>query len=311
MSDLPVFEHGEDIRRIGSGKVRELYAVGDALLLVASDRISAFDVILPTTIPDKGKVLTGLTAFWLDLLGGIVADHRITTDVDKFPEVLAPYRDALRGRAMLCRRAQVLPVECVARGYLTGSGWQDYQTTGAVCGIPLPAGLRESERLPRPIFTPAFKAASGHDENIDFDRVVELIGPELAERVRALTLQLYEAANDHAMECGILLADTKFEFGLVDPEGVRGDAPNGQELILVDEVLTPDSSRFWPADDYEPGRPQASFDKQYVRDWLSEQDWDRMPPGPPLPPLIVERTRQRYICAYEQLAGRPFSDWAS
>lgn len=298
MSDLPDLEHAEGVRRIGSGKVRELYAVGDGLLLVATDRISAFDVILPTTIPDKGKVLTGLTAFWLDLLGGIVADHRITTDANAFPEALAPYRDALRGRAMLCRRAEVLPVECVARGYLAGSGWRDYQATGAVCGIPLPGGLRESEQLPSPVFTPAFKATSGHDQNIDFDRVVGLIGGQLADQVRALTLTLYEAASHHAAKHGILLADTKFEFGLVD--GV---------LTLVDEVLTPDSSRFWPADDYEPGRAQASFDKQYVRDWLAKQDWNRMPPGPALPPLIVERTRQRYICAYEQLAGRPFSDW--
>ncbi|MGH8884101.1 MAG: phosphoribosylaminoimidazolesuccinocarboxamide synthase [Egibacteraceae bacterium] len=300
MSDPPALEHAEGASRIGSGKVRELYGVGDDLLLVATDRISAFDVVLPTTIPDKGKVLTGLTVFWLDLLEGIVADHLITTDVDGFPEALAPYREALRGRAMLCRRAEVLPVECVARGYLAGSGWQDYQATGAVCGITLPAGLRESEQLARPVFTPASKATSGHDENIDFDLVVELLGGELAEQVRALTLKLYEAANDHAAECGILLADTKFEFGLVDGE-----------LTLIDEVLTPDSSRFWPADEYEPGRPQSSFDKQYVRDWLSEQGWDRKPPGPPLPPLIVERTRARYLSAYEQLAGRPFSDWAA
>ncbi|MGH8897991.1 MAG: phosphoribosylaminoimidazolesuccinocarboxamide synthase [Egibacteraceae bacterium] len=300
MSDLPALEHAEGASRIGSGKVRELYEVGDNLLLVATDRISAFDVVLPTTIPDKGKVLTGLTVFWLDLLEGIVADHLITTDVEGFPEALAPYREALRGRAMLCRRAEVLPVECVARGYLAGSGWQDYQATGAVCGITLPAGLRESEQLARPVFTPASKATSGHDENIDFDLVVELLGGEFAEQVRALTLKLYEAAYDHAAECGILLADTKFEFGLVDGE-----------LTLIDEVLTPDSSRFWPADDYEPGRPQVSFDKQYVRDWLSEQGWDRTPPGPPLPPLIVERTRARYLSAYEQLAGRPFSDWAA
>jgi phosphoribosylaminoimidazole-succinocarboxamide synthase len=300
MSDLLAFERAESSRRIGSGKIRELYAVGDDLLMVATDRISAFDVVLPTTIPDKGKVLTGLTAFWLDLLGGIVPDHRITTDVDRFPVVLAPYRDVLRGRAMLCRRAKVLPIECVARGYLAGTGWQDYQKTGAICGITLPAGLRESEQLPHPIFTPAFKATSGHDENIDFDQVVELIGGELAERVRALTLKLYEAANNHAVKRGILVADTKFEFGLI----------NG-ELTLIDEVLTPDSSRFWPADGYKPGRSQTSFDKQYVRDWLSEQGWDQKPPGPSLPQLIVERTRQRYICAYQQLAGRPFSDWAS
>ncbi|MGH8910041.1 MAG: phosphoribosylaminoimidazolesuccinocarboxamide synthase [Egibacteraceae bacterium] len=299
MSDLPALEQVDGVTRVGSGKVRELYAVGGDILLVATDRISAFDVVLPTAIPDKGKVLTGLTAFWLDLLDGMVPDHRITTDVDCFPAALAPYRDALRGRAMLCRRAEVLPVECVARGYLSGSGWKDYRQTGALCGIGLPAWLRQSDQLPEPIFTPATKATTGHDENIDFDAVVALIGPQLAQRVRALTLALYEAGSAYAAKHGIILADTKFEFGLVD----------GQ-LTLIDEVLTPDSSRFWPADGYQPGRPQSSFDKQFVRDWLAAQDWDQTPPGPPLPPLIVERTRARYIRAYEQLAGRPFSDWA-
>ena len=296
MTDLTALQ---GVERVGSGKIRELYAVGDAILLVATDRISAFDVVLPTTIPDKGKVLTGLTAFWLDQLGGMVADHRITTDVDRFPDELAPYRDQLRGRAMLCRRADVLPVECVARGYLSGSGWKEYQRRGSVCGITLPPGLRESDRLPEPIFTPTTKAISGHDQPMRFDEVVALIGGDLADQVRTLTLQLYDAGSAHAARHGIILADTKFEFGLCDGE-----------LTLIDEVLTPDSSRFWPADDYEPGRPQASFDKQYVRDWLAEQDWDRTPPGPPLPPPVVERTRERYISAYERLSGRPFSDWA-
>ncbi len=291
-------DQAEGVSRVGSGKIRELYAVGDGILLVATDRISAFDVVLPTTIPDKGKVLTGLTAFWLDLLGGIVPDHRITTDVDRLPDALAPYRDALRGRAMLCRRAEVLPVECVVRGYLSGSGWSDYGKTGTVSGIRLRDGLRESERLPEPIFTPTTKATTGHDEPMDFGGVVALVGADLAERARAASLELYAAASTHAAAHGIILADTKFEFGLVDGE-----------LTLIDEVLTPDSSRFWPASDYEPGRPQSSFDKQYVRDWLAGQDWDRTPPAPALPPPIVARTRERYLSAYERLTGIPFSQW--
>ncbi|CAN5476644.1 phosphoribosylaminoimidazolesuccinocarboxamide synthase [soil metagenome] len=300
MTDLSALDHLDGVTRIGSGKVRELYAVSDDLLLVASDRISAFDVVLPSVVPDKGKVLTGLTAFWLDRLAGTVADHRITTDVARFPEVLAPFAEQLAGRAMLCRRAEVLPLECVARGYLSGSGWKEYQATGVVCGVPLPAGLRESEQLPEPIFTPSTKATVGHDENIDFHRAAGLVGGERAEQVRDVTLRLYSAARDHAAERGIILADTKFEFGICDGE-----------LTLIDEVLTPDSSRFWPADDYEPGRPQASFDKQYVRDWLAAQDWDRQPPAPELPPLVIERTRERYVSAYEQLAGRPFADWSA
>ena len=291
------------VERIGSGKVRELYAVDDAILLVASDRISAFDVVLPTPIPDKGKVLTGLTAFWLDTLepiaSGAVAEHRITTDVTRFPEVLADHAEALRGRAMLCRRAEVLPLEAVVRGYLAGSGWKEYQRSRTVCGISLPDGLTESAQLPEPIFTPSTKATEGHDENIDFATAADLVGADLAARVRDLSLALYSAARAYAAERGIILADTKFEFGLVDGE-----------LTLVDEVLTPDSSRFWPADDYEPGRGQASFDKQYVRDWLAASGWDREPPGPELPPDVVARTRERYVTAYERLAERPFSGWA-
>lgn len=302
MTELESLTELDGVTRIGSGKVRELFAVGDdALLLVATDRISAYDVVLPTTIPDKGAVLTGLTDFWLDHLAGTVADHRITTDADAFPEVLAPARDALRGRAMLCKRAQPLPIECVARGYLAGSGWKEYQGTGAVCGVALPAGLVESDQLPEPIFTPATKAAVGeHDENIDLEQAGELVGAAVAQRCRDATLTLYTQAAEYARERGIILADTKFEFGFVDGE-----------LHLIDEVLTPDSSRFWPADDYEPGRSQQSFDKQYVRDWLSAQPWDRTAPGPELPEDVVARTRERYVQAYERITGRPFAEWAS
>jgi phosphoribosylaminoimidazole-succinocarboxamide synthase len=288
------------VERVGSGKVRELYAVDDHLLLVASDRVSAFDVVLPTPIPDKGRVLTGLTVFWLtDVLGAMVPNHLVTTDPAAFPEVLSPAADDLRGRAMLCRRAEMLPVECVARGYLAGSGWKEYQRDGTVCGIPLPPGLQESDRLPEPIFTPATKATEGHDENISFARTAELVGEAVAIRLRDLTLAIYTRAHTHAAERGIILADTKFEFGYVDGE-----------LTLCDEVLTPDSSRFWPADDYAPGRGQASFDKQIVRDWLEEQDWDKAPPGPALPEAVVERTRARYREVYERLTDRPFADWS-
>ncbi|MEX0659545.1 MAG: phosphoribosylaminoimidazolesuccinocarboxamide synthase [Egibacteraceae bacterium] len=286
------------IERVGSGKVRELYAVDGDLLLVATDRISAFDVVLPTAIPDKGKVLTGITVFWLDHLADIVPNHLVTTDPAAFPDVLGPHADALTGRAMLCRRADMLPVECVARGYLAGSGWKEYQAGGRVCGIPLPQGLRQSDRLPEPIFTPATKATDGHDENITFEQAAEIVGADTAARLRDLTLSLYSAAHEHAEACGVLLADTKFEFGYVDGE-----------LILCDEVLTPDSSRFWPADDYEPGRGQASYDKQIVRDWLETVDWDKTPPGPELPDEVVARTRGRYVEVYERLTGRPFDRW--
>jgi phosphoribosylaminoimidazole-succinocarboxamide synthase len=288
------------VERIGSGKVRELYAVDDRILLVATDRISAFDVILPTPIPDKGKVLTGLSAFWFAHLADVVPNHLLSTDPADFPPSLAAHRDALRGRAMLCRRAEVVPIECVARGYLAGSGWKEYRSTGEICGIALPPGLRESDELPEPIFTPATKAVEGHDENIPFGAVVDLVGPDLAEQLRATTMAVYERARDHARGRGIIVADTKLELGLVD----------GQ-LILVDEVCTPDSSRFWPADDYEPGRGQASFDKQIVRDWLEASDWDKTPPGPDLPAEIVERTRARYVAVYEMLTGQPFDEWGS
>lgn len=297
MTDLTSLGAVDGVQRLGSGKVRELYAVeGDLLLLVATDRLSAFDVVLPTAIPDKGKVLTQLSAFWFAELGDVVAHHLVSTDMADLPAGLAAYADDLDGRTMLCRRARMLPVECVARGYLSGSGWADYQATGEVCGIRLPADLVESAELPEPVFTPATKATSGHDENIGFDRVVELVGGELAERLRDVTLTLYRRMHAHARERGILLADTKLELGLVDGR-----------LTLCDEVGTPDSSRYWPADDYAPGRRQASFDKQIVRDWLVDSGWDRTPPGPELPTDVVERTRARYLEVYERLVGRPFA----
>ncbi len=287
----------EGVERIGAGKVRELYAVDGALLLVATDRVSAYDVVLPTPIPDKGRVLTGLTDFWLDEMADVVGHHRISTDVAEFPAALQAHADSLRGRSMLCRRAEPLPVECVARGYLSGGGWRDYRATGTIGGVALPEGLRESERLPEPVFTPATKAVDGHDENIDERRVADLVGADLTARLREVTLTLYERAAEHCRQRGILLADTKFEFGLVDGE-----------LILIDEVCTPDSSRFWPADGYEPGGPQPSFDKQFVRDWLDASGWDHTPPAPELPPEIVGRTRERYVTAYERLTGRLFEE---
>jgi len=283
-----------------SGKVRDLFAVdADRILLVASDRISAFDVALPTEIPDKGRVLTGLSRYWFERPRHIVPNHLLATDPAELPEPWASDAAALRGRIMLCRRADVLPVEVVVRGYLAGSGWQEYRTSGAVCGIRLPAGLRESDRLPEPICTPATKAPAGeHDENIPFERMAAIVGRELAERVRAIALELYRFAAERTERVGILLADTKFEFGL---------EPRTGTLLLVDEVLTPDSSRFWDAARYEPGRPQASFDKQYVRDWLLAQAWDRRPPGPALPPEVVEGTRRRYVEAYERTTGASFA----
>jgi phosphoribosylaminoimidazole-succinocarboxamide synthase len=275
------------------GKVRDIYAAGeDRLLLVASDRISTYDVVHPTPIPDKGRVLTGLTAFWLDQTADICPNHLVSlTDVP----------DEHRGRAMLVERLEMVPVECVVRGYITGSGWKEYQATGAVCGIELPAGLEESERLPEPIFTPATKAEIGeHDENIDFERMAEIVGaPDLAEALRRLSIDLYRRGAEHALERGIILADTKFEFGR---------RPDGS-LMLGDEVMTPDSSRFWPADGYEPGRSQPSFDKQYVRDWAAASGWDKSPPAPPIPDEVVKGTRARYLDAYERIAGEPLERW--
>jgi phosphoribosylaminoimidazole-succinocarboxamide synthase len=287
VSEAPALEH------LSSGKVRDIYAVGeDRLLLVASDRISTYDVVHPTAIPGKGMVLTGLTAFWLERAAGVCPNHLISlTDVP----------DEFRGRAMLVERLEMVQVECVVRGYITGSGWKDYQAGGAVCGIELPGGLRESEQLPEPIFTPATKAEVGdHDENVDFDRAAEIIGDrELLEELRRLSVEVYELGAAHARERGIILADTKFEFGR------RADGT----IVLGDEVLTPDSSRFWPADGYEPGHGQPSFDKQYVRDWASGSGWDKTPPAPELPEDVVARTRELYVDAYERITGEPFEAW--
>jgi phosphoribosylaminoimidazole-succinocarboxamide synthase len=278
---------------LASGKVREIYDEGDRLLIVASDRISTYDVIHPTPIPGKGAVLTGISAFWFDRTGHIAPNH-VVSYTDGVP-------GEVRGRAMLVERLEMFPVECVVRGYITGSGWSDYQRTGAVCGIELPEGLVESDRLPEPIFTPATKAQIGdHDENVDFDRAAEILGDHVAlEELRRLSIALYSFAADHARERGIVLADTKFEFGR--------DA--GGRIVVGDEVLTPDSSRFWPADGYEPGHGQPSFDKQYVRDWASSSGWDKTPPAPALPDEVVEGTRRRYEDAYERITGEPLAAW--
>jgi len=276
------------------GKVRDIYEAGDDLVIVATDRISAFDVVLPTPIPGKGQVLTGLSLYWFARLAGLVPNHLLTADAAGFPEAFRG-RGELAGRAMLVRRAEVVPVECVARGYLTGSGWKDYLRTGSVCGIRLPDGLVESERLPEAIFTPTTKAAIGHDLPLTLEETADLVGAGLAARLEELTLSLYGAAATHALERGIILADTKFEFGFA-----------GGELILIDEALTPDSSRFWPADGYEPGDAQPSFDKQYVRDWLDASGWDHEPPPPELPRDVVEQTADRYREAYERITGEGF-----
>jgi len=276
------------------GKVRDVYAVDrDTLLIVATDRISAFDVVLPNAIPEKGRVLTGLSLFWFDLIRDIVPNHLITADVSRYPASLRKYAGDLMGRSMLVRRAEVVPFECVARGYLAGSGWKEYQKTGAVCGIPLPSGLRESEKLPRPIFTPATKAETGHDQNVSEAEMGKAVGQEMTARLKQLTLAAYTRAADYALTRGIIIADTKFEFGLI-----------GEEIILVDEVLTPDSSRFWPAAEYAPGMSPPSFDKQYVRDYLETLTWNKQPPAPPLPPEVVRRTTEKYLEAYRLLTGK-------
>ena len=281
------------IPKVHRGKVREIFQVDDQLLMVATDRISAFDVILPNGIPQKGKVLTQLSAFWFRQLEGIAENHLISARVEEFPAALDPFREQLEGRSMLVRKCRPLPIECVVRGYLAGSGWQEYCQSGRICGIQLPSGLRKSEELPEPIFTPATKAVSGHDENISFERAAESIGRELAEKVRELSLQIYNHARRYALERGIIICDTKFEFGM-----------QGSHLLLIDEVLTPDSSRFWPADQYQPGKSQPSFDKQFVRDFLETLDWDKKPPGPELPDSIVEATSMRYLEAYYLLTGK-------
>jgi phosphoribosylaminoimidazole-succinocarboxamide synthase len=273
------------------GKVRDIYDLGDRLLIVATDRLSAFDVVMPTPIPDKGRVLTQLSLFWFDLLREMIPNHVLSAT--EFPAPFQQYAEDLAGRSMVVRKTQPLPIECVARGYLSGSGWKEYRATGKVCGITLPAGLQESDKLPATIFTPATKAATGHDENISFERAAEMIGPALADKVRDITLEIYRRATAYAEPRGILLADTKFEFGLL----------NGK-LIWIDEALTPDSSRFWPAAEYRPGGPQPSFDKQFVRDYLERIQWPKTPPGPVLPPEVVAATRAKYREAYRVLVGR-------
>jgi len=274
------------------GKVRDIYDLGEALLIVASDRISAFDVIMPNGIPEKGKILTALSIFWFDLLKDVVPNHLISTEVDDYPPEAQTHREVLEGRSMLVKKARVFPIECVVRGYLAGSGWKEYRESGKVCGVALPAGLKQSDRLPEPIFTPASKAESGHDENISFEKSVQIIGQEAADQLKKLSLAVYRRASEHALSRGVILADTKFEFGLIDGE-----------ITLVDEVLTPDSSRFWLKSEYEPGRSQNAFDKQYLRDYLETLDWDKTPPGPHLPDRVVEGTRGKYMEAYRLITG--------
>jgi len=277
------------------GKVRDVYDLGDRLLLVATDRISAYDSVMPNGIPDKGKILTGMSIFWFDFLKDITKNHLISCDVASLGSPIADHISDLEGRTMITHKAKVLPVECVVRGYLAGSAWADYEKTGKAVGMDLPAGMKESQKLPEPTFTPATKAEEGHDENIDFKGACEIIGVKLAEEVRHRSIEIYLAASDYAASRGVIIADTKFEWGMV-----------GDELILVDEVFTPDSSRFWPADDYEIGRSQASFDKQFVRDWLTSSGWDRNPPAPMLPDDVVMKTREKYCEAYQLVVGKPF-----
>jgi len=279
------------VEKVSSGKVREMFAVGgDRLLMVATDRISAFDVILPNTVPHKGKILNQISAFWFELTKDIVPNHLVSTDVESFPQPLPQYALELQGRSSLVKRCEPLPIECVVRGYLAGSGWKDYQDTGRVCGIRLPDNLRESDRLPRSMFTPATKAQAGHDINISFDEAVEMVGHEVAQQVRRFSLDLYKWGSTYARERGIIICDTKFEFGRI-----------GSQLYLIDEVLTPDSSRFWPADKYSPGKSQPSFDKQFIRDYLETLDWDKKAPGPDLPAEIVEASSERYLQAFRML----------
>jgi phosphoribosylaminoimidazole-succinocarboxamide synthase len=281
------------LERRARGKVRDVYAVGDDLLIVATDRISAFDYILPTGIADKGRVLTQLSIFWFAFFRDLVPTHIITADVDRYPAVLQPWRRQLEGRSMLVKRARMVGIECVARGYLAGSGWKEYRTSETVCGIRLPSGLRESDKLPEPIFTPSTKASSGHDENVSFETAASVVGEDVARQIRDLTLGLYTRAAAYAETRGILIADTKFEFGFVDGK-----------LVLADEAFTPDSSRFWPQASYQPGGPQPSYDKQYVRDYLESIHWDKQPPAPPLPPEVAGRTSEKYREAYRALTGK-------
>ena len=281
------------MNRFASGKVRDVYDLGDRLLIVASDRISAFDCILPDGIPGKGRVLTQMSIFWFEMVRDLVTTHFITADVDEYPAELRQFRDQLTGRSMLVRRADMFQIECVARGYISGSGWKEYRRHGTVCGISLPPGLRESDRLPEPIFTPATKAQTGHDENISFEAAAGIVGEKAAVRLRDLTLAIYRKAAEYAETRGLILADTKFEFGMI-----------GEELVLGDEVLTPDSSRFWSRELYAPGGPQMSYDKQFVRDYLETLDWNKQPPAPPLPADVIRKTSEKYREAYRTLTGR-------
>jgi phosphoribosylaminoimidazole-succinocarboxamide synthase len=292
MSDLCVQTDFSNLKLFRRGKVRDVYQLGNRLLMIATDRISAFDVVLPTPIPMKGAILTQLSRFWFDRMEDIVPNHLITAEVDEYPAELQPYRDILRLRSMLTVQAEIFPIECVARGYIAGSGWKEYRENGAVCGIQLPPGLRESDRLPEPIFTPATKAEAGHDENISFDRMAGIVGAETAGRLRDLTFSIYRRAADYAVKKGIIIADVKFEFGL--HEG---------RIILCDEVLTPDASRFWPLAEYRPGGPQPSFDKQFVRDYLERIRFNKQPPGPELPEEVVRGTSEKYLEAYRLLTG--------
>ena len=290
-SSTPLLETTlEGVQPIVRGKVRDIYDAGEHLLFIATDRISAFDVVLPNGIPHKGEVLTKLSMFWFDFLKDVVPTHFVTADVDEYPENLRAYKDQLDGRSMLVKKLDMAPIECVARGYISGSGWKEYRQTGEVCGVKLSAGLRMNGLLPEPIFTPATKAESGHDENITFERAAEIIGEDLCAKLRDLTLDIFSRAGQHALARGLVLADTKFEFGRLDGE-----------VILGDEVLTPDSSRYWPLEFYQAGKPQPSYDKQFVRDYLETVDWDKTPPGPELPPDIIEKTSEKYLAAYYTL----------
>ena len=282
-----------ELKLLKRGKVRDVYDLGEHLLMVTSDRISAFDVVMPNPVPDKGRILTQISLFWFDIMQPLIENHVVASDVKQYPEICQPYADALQGRSMLVKKAQPLPIECIVRGYISGSGWKEYTDSGSVCGIALPEGLKESQQLPEPIFTPSTKAEQGeHDINIDFNAAAELIGEEKAEKIRDLSVAIYKKGADLADQKGIIIADTKFEFGSV-----------GDDVILIDEILTPDSSRFWPKESYSPGGPQKSYDKQYLRDYLSTLDWDKKAPGPELPDDVIANTRQKYLDALTQLSG--------
>lgn len=292
-NNVLIESHFDDLQLVKRGKVRDVYEIDGKLLIVASDRISAFDVVMDDPVPDKGKILTKISLFWFEHLKSIVENHVISAEPSEYPAPCNKYHQELQGRSMLVKKAIPLPVECVVRGYLSGSGWLEYQSTGTICGIPLPEGLSESEQLPAPIFTPSTKAEHGiHDENISFERVIDLVGEETARKIRDLSIQIYNFGREFAADRGIIIADTKFEFGMSD-----------SRLILIDEVLTPDSSRFWPMDSYQPGGPQESFDKQFLRDYLNGLDWPKKPPPPKLPPDIIEKTRERYVEALRRLTG--------